>query len=486
MNILKISLILLFAVACSAVQESAKVRLDIKAEVDLFLSTQDLEVENQVLKRLQLGQIQHEAVKSILLTRAKKSPGPTGLQENLQVTHNGKNYPYALFLPESPNGEKIPLVVVLHGMGGSGANTIPAWVERLDKKVAVLCPTYPMGAWWARPAEEMVLSLIDHIREKYNIDSDRVFLAGLSNGAIGAYMIGMFYPDRFAGLIPIAGSITPRYMHFLVNLSNTPIYMIQGAHDPIFPIQLSRRIHKILSDMKYPVRYREHAEKGKAHGGHFLPESEIPAMVEWIGKQRRRPNPDVVRMTREGNHLGAIHWAQLTQGRNLALLELPGPESPNPVKRDGKVATLFATRKGPNQFEVMGQHIIEYELYFNSETIDFDKPVTITTQKLQVHGSTLIPGEKKTIYKKKVEKDLAVLLYGYKNFRDTNRLYDAKVSILLESTLAHSSPKRQRAIAMLSRLNEPLQALSSGSGWRALADAGQKFLVKVQSFLLSA
>ena len=292
-----------------------------------------------------------------------------------------------------------------------------------------------MGAWWALPAEEMVLNLIDETRENYNIDSDRVFLAGLSNGAVGAYMIGMFYPDRFAGLIPIAGSITPRYMHFLMNLRNTPVYMIQGAHDPIFPIKLSRRVHKILSDMKYPVIYREHAKKGLAHGGHFLPESEIPSMVEWISKQNRQNNPDVVRMTREGNHMGLINWAQLIEGKNLALLELPGPENPKPTIRDGKIARMFATRKGSNEFEVMAENIIKYDLYFNSETVDFDKIVTITTQKFQVQGNNLMPGEKKISYKKKVKKDLAVLLYSYKTFRDPNRLYDAKVSILLESTL---------------------------------------------------
>ena len=462
MNIPKFFLVFLFAVSCSTLQESGTVQEDVKSEVGLFLSTQDPEVETQVLERLKSAQVSNEMVKSLLRAQAKKGTGPVGLQKNLQVRHNGKDYPYALFLPESlKQDEKIPLVVVLHGLGGSGANTIPAWVERLQKEFAVLCPTYPMGAWWARPAEEMVLGLIDQVREQYNIDSDRIFLTGLSNGAIGAYMIGMFYPDRFAGLIPIAGSITPRYMHFLVNLRNTPIYMIQGAHDPIFPIQLSRRIHKILSDMKYPVTYREHGERGTAHGGHFLPESEVPAMVEWIRKQKRRLNPDVVRMTREGNHMGAIHWARLVQGQNLALLELPGPESPNPVKRDGKIATLFATRKGHNIFEVMGQHIIEYDLYFNTETVDFDKPVTITTQKIQVQSKKLVPGEKKTSYKKKVEKDLAVLLYGYKNFRDPNRLYDARVSILLESTLVHSSREGQRATAVsaskeLSRLDEPL------------------------------
>jgi len=74
-------------------------------------------------------------------------------------------------------------------------------------------------------------------------------------------------------------------------------------------------------------------------------------------------------------------------------------------------------------------------VYFNSETVDFDKIVTITTQIFQVQGNNLMPGEKKISYKKKVKKDLAVLLYSYKTFRDPNRLYDAKVSILLESTL---------------------------------------------------
>ena len=435
---MKIILITLFAMSCSAVQESGNVRetLDIKSEVNLFLSTQDPDVENQVLKRLQSAQVQHETVKSIFRARAKTKLSPAGLQSNLKITHNGKKYPYALYLPESTGtDEKIPLIVVLHGLGGSGANTLPAWVERFDKKFAVLCPTYPMGAWWALPAEEMVLNLIDETRENYNIDSDRVFLAGLSNGAIGAYMIGMFYPDRFAGLIPIAGSITPRYMHFLMNLRNTPVYMIQGAHDPIFPIKLSRRVHKILSDMKYPVTYREHAKKGLAHGGHFLPESEIPSMVEWISKQNRQNNPDVVRMTREGNHMGLINWAQLIEGKNLALLELPGPENPKPTIRDGKIARMFATRKGSNEFEVMAENIIKYDLYFNSETVDFDKIVTITTQKFQVQGNNLMPGEKKISYKKKVKKDLAVLLYSYKTFRNPNRLYDAKVSILLESTL---------------------------------------------------
>jgi len=441
MKSLNIFFILLFSVSCSTGIEPSRKQnnYDLKADIDLFLSTNDSDTEVKTLKRLKDQKVSHAAVKNLLRQRTRSLEGKRGLLTGLKFNTQGKEYSYAVYHPEKGN-TSLPLVIVLHGMGGSGDNTATKWAKRLNNEFIVVCPSYPMGAWWSRPAEDMVLALLDHTRAQYNVDDNRIFLAGLSNGAIGVYTIGMFYPDRFAGLIPIAGSITPRFMNFLINLRNTPIYMIQGAHDPIFPIQLSRRVNKILSDMRYPVVYREHDKKGMAHGGHFLPENEIPDLLEWIKKQKRSLNPSRVRMTRENNHLGAIHWARLNKGKNLASLELPGPESPKPNNRNGKIATLFAERKGKNLFEVMGENIVEYDLFFNTDTVDFDKIVTITTQKIQNQNNKLVAGEKKISYQNKIKKDLAVLLYGYKRFRDPHRLYDARVNILLETTLVQSLP----------------------------------------------
>ena len=119
MNIQKTILIFLFAVSCSALPESGTVRevINVKSEVDLFLSTQDPKVQNRVLESLKSAKVSHETVKSILRAGAKKSTGSVGLQSNLQTRKNGKDYPYALFLPESSGSdEKIPLLVVLHGL----------------------------------------------------------------------------------------------------------------------------------------------------------------------------------------------------------------------------------------------------------------------------------------------------------------------------------------------------------------------------------
>jgi len=90
MNIPKFFLVFLFAVSCSTLQESGTVQEDVKSEVGLFLSTQDPEVETQVLERLKSAQVSNEMVKSLLRAQAKKGTGPVGLQKNLQVRHNEK------------------------------------------------------------------------------------------------------------------------------------------------------------------------------------------------------------------------------------------------------------------------------------------------------------------------------------------------------------------------------------------------------------
>lgn len=429
-NIL-IAFTLLTVLACTTVTKPTTVRASYNSatDIDLFLSTSDENIENQVLDRLKLHGVDSVQIKQFLRsTLTVFNQSPVGLQPNLKLKINEKTYSYALYVPESakPN---TPMIVIMHGMGGSGANTIQKWIERLENKFVILCPTYPMGAWWSKNSENFVLQLIREIRAKYPIDPNRIFLSGLSNGAIGAYLMGMFYPDRFAGVVPIAGGITKRLMSFLVNLNNTPMYIIQGEFDPIFPIELIRRTYKILSDFKSPVIFREHKERGAAHGGHFLPESEVPALVEWLTKQKRNTSPKVVRITREENHMKRVFWARVSKGLKLAALQIPGPEMEPLNIHDGKIATLFAIDKGNNRFMVRGKNVLEFELYLSSDYIDFKKPVVVTFQAIQDKGGKLAPGEKFVAYNKKVEKNTSVLLRNFKEFHDEKFLYDAKITI---------------------------------------------------------
>ena len=435
-NLITAFTILFMATACATAPqgEQAAPATDPGPAIDRFLATEDSAEESEILKQLQASGVSHDVIKTHLRARAVGQGGQTGTFVRLPVKHMGKQLSYSLHVPESAKaGKPLPLIVVLHGMGGRGDATLQQWQARLGEEFMILSPSYPIGAWWTLSAEELVLKLIQETKMNYPVDPNRIFLAGLSNGALGAYMIGMFYPDYFAGVIPIAGAVSENhYLHFLVNLTHTPVYSIQGQFDPIFPVEASRRIHKILTDMKYPLTYREHNERGTAHGGHFLPEAEIPALVDWLQEQRREPYSKIVRMVREGNHLNRIQWARITRGHNMAALQIPGPLPESMNIKDGKAATLIAVHQEPNLFETMGKNLVAIEIYLDADRVDFEQPVMVTFQEMKELKGKFITDQKLIKFNGAVKKDMALLLGDFKHRRDPEQLYDAKITVVLE------------------------------------------------------
>ena len=64
---------------------------DLKADIDIFLSTTDSDLEAQVLKRLKKKKVSHEAIKTILRQRPKPAKKKQGLQTGLKFKNKGKN-----------------------------------------------------------------------------------------------------------------------------------------------------------------------------------------------------------------------------------------------------------------------------------------------------------------------------------------------------------------------------------------------------------
>ena len=138
--------------------------------------------------------------------------------------------------------------------------------------------------------------------------------------------------------------------------------------------------------------------------------------------------------------MGRINWVRLSKGLKLSALQIPGPEREIVHVRDGKIATLFASQKGNNEFEVMGKNLLEFDLFFNTEMIDFDAPVRIVTQKLEDKDGKIVVDEKQERFNGKLEKNLEVLLRDFKLNRDPSMLFDGKITISLEKTFASLDP----------------------------------------------
>ncbi len=179
----------------------------------------------------------------IIQTERDYAPQPIGTIPDERIDVQGRAYHLALSVPRPISRLKsYGLVVCLHGAGFTGEAYLERWQARLGEDYVLACPTTPMGAWFTRGAEELVLATIRSVQRRYHIDPDRIFLTGMSNGGIGAWVIGMHDAPLFAGIAPMASGLDNVLLPFLANLRSTPIYIIHGAKDQVMPVELSRTI----------------------------------------------------------------------------------------------------------------------------------------------------------------------------------------------------------------------------------------------------
>lgn len=157
---------------------------------------------------------------------------------------------YLLFLPEgyrAHSGKEWPLILFLHGSGERGTNI---WLvakhgppeivrQRADFPFVVVSPQCPKRQWWSN---DSLLALLNYVEANYNVDTNRVYLTGLSMGGFGAYRLGLAYPERFAAMAPISGGgdaslVRIRAYQHPQALKTLAIWAFHGAKDPVVPLQ---------------------------------------------------------------------------------------------------------------------------------------------------------------------------------------------------------------------------------------------------------
>jgi len=158
----------------------------------------------------------------------------------VQATHkcsNGQNINYWLYTPDNP-GNKMPLVVYLHGGTSKGNNLdllmqhegFPQYIQQ--KKLSA--PAYivmPQAAEDIRAWDEMnneVIDLVFHIIEEYDIDKKNVSLTGHSMGGIGTWLIGHSNPEIFSRIAPLSGTVSRR-LKDRANEIKMPVWSFVGT-----------------------------------------------------------------------------------------------------------------------------------------------------------------------------------------------------------------------------------------------------------------
>jgi predicted peptidase len=156
---------------------------------------------------------------------------------------------YLLYLPDDYGKDvkkKWPLMMFLHGAGERGNNIKLVAKHGPPKMIAqgtsfefiIVSPQCPNDIWWPEENETLI-KLLDEIEEKCRVDTDRVYLTGLSMGGYGTWSLAIAYPDRFAAIAPICGG-GERYG--APRLKKVPVWAFHGAKDNVVPLEKSKEM----------------------------------------------------------------------------------------------------------------------------------------------------------------------------------------------------------------------------------------------------
>ena len=360
---------------------SAASSTEMKAQFFRYLDSTDAEEASGMLEAmLSSPPATIDQAIRIIQTERDYTPQPTGTIPDERIDVQGNAYHLALSVPLTYQPAKgYGLVVCLHGAGFTGDVYLERWQARLGEHYVLACPTIPMGAWFTRDAEELVLATIRSVQRRYHIDPDRVFLTGMSNGGIGAWVIGMHDAPLFAGIAPMASGLDHVMMPFLANLRSTPIYIIHGAKDQVMPVEFSRAITQELTKLGYPFVYREHDREHPMAGGHYFPREELPELITWLNAQRRNALPTSVTVVRDASHFQPFGWVRIDATDPIAVFSEDLVSKRDDLIKRREYAKLDATIVAPNRIEVQAERVQRYSLFLNEQLIDSSKPIIVFT-----------------------------------------------------------------------------------------------------------
>lgn len=168
------------------------------------------------------------------------------VEPKLTFTIDGRSRVYYLHIPENIE-EKVPLVFVLHGYGGTAKELIEfsGMNKVADKNGFAVC--YPQGncgedgknSWNAGYSNDnvddvkFITELAVFLQKKYSLSKQNTFCTGMSNGADMCYVLACRRPDVFSAVAPVAGCMMESTFENCNPSKAIPVFEIHGTDDDI-------------------------------------------------------------------------------------------------------------------------------------------------------------------------------------------------------------------------------------------------------------
>ncbi len=211
---------------------------------------------------------------------------------------NGVKLPYRIYVPEEYNADKeYSFLVHLHGAGNRGDDNENQILENtkhidriiggetveydgetvdLSKEFIIIAPQCAKEKQWVDtpwgktpdpsynldeiPQSEYMTALVELInsmKTKYSLDSERMYATGLSMGGFGTWDLLMRYPEMWAAAVPMGGAAD---LSMAKELNNIPIWTFHQYLDTVVVSEGTQNIVKELVKAGGDVRFTPYFE----------------------------------------------------------------------------------------------------------------------------------------------------------------------------------------------------------------------------------
>ncbi|MEP6550104.1 MAG: phospholipase [Gemmatimonadales bacterium] len=176
---------------------------------------------------------------------------------------------------------KAPVLLLLHGAGGSGVRIIRMLADAADQAGIIIVAPKSVGATWDAmngPIGADVVNIdraLSRVSLEYNVDPTRISIAGFSDGATYALALGRLNGTLFRNIV----AFSPGMLIPILPRGSPPTFISHGTRDTILPIDItSRRFVPELERQGYTVEYHEF------DGPHAVPPEIAALAMRWIAE----------------------------------------------------------------------------------------------------------------------------------------------------------------------------------------------------------
>jgi predicted peptidase len=232
------------------------------------------------------------------------------------VSSSGTRVRFAIVVPPMQPGDRLPLVLALHGQSNSGDSVPPYFGQRYLESLfgpalrplgaIIVAPDAPRNNWTEPVAEQAMLEFVAEMKRRYPIDTMRTLVTGISMGGMGTWFLASRHPRVFRAAVPLASfplvrrtsidqpgldaafdaMTKDRTAGWAIPYREVPVYAIHSRQDQSVPFSAESTLVSMIKAKGGLVEFAP--VDSLRHGPAILYQGALRGAVPWIRRQWAR------------------------------------------------------------------------------------------------------------------------------------------------------------------------------------------------------